>query len=68
MIKDKLYIDIETADRITTTILEDHYYSIKKQVNDPEEVETMHPEDLKYYIEFLPALKKVLKFYGRNVE
>lgn len=67
MIKDKLYIDIETGDRITTAILKDHYESISKQLADSEEVEIMHPEDLKYYIELLPCLKKVLEFYGEKV-
>lgn len=66
-VRDKLYIDIETADRITTSVLKDHYHSIKQQLSDAEEIETMHPEDFKYYTELLPSLKKILEFYGETV-
>ena len=65
--QDKLYIDIETADRITSAVLKDQYYSITEQLNDPTEVSEMHPTDLKYYTELLPALKSVLDFFGEKV-
>lgn len=67
MTNDKLYIDIETADRITTAVLLDHYRSIENQLADDEEIANMHPEDLAYYTRLLPALKTVLYFYGEKV-
>lgn len=68
MIRDnKLYIDFDTADRITSAVLFDAYRSIKGQLDDQGEVADMHPEDLKYYTMLLPALKLVLDFYGEKV-
>lgn len=65
--RDKLYIDIETADRITTAVLKDQYYSIEEQLGDPTEVSEMHPNDFQYYTELLPSLKIVLDFFGERV-
>ena len=65
-----LTIDFETADRITRLNLEEVLDTLEKEVhNHFENGKWMHPEDLQEATAYLiPALKRLVKYYGGSYE
>jgi hypothetical protein len=64
MSKNKLEIDVETADRITVISLKEHRGYLKKELKKFKKGEYLHPEDVVNNTRMIQALDLVIDYYG----
>jgi hypothetical protein len=64
MSKNKLEIDVETADRITVISLKEQRGYLKKELKRFEKGEYLHPEDVVNNTRMIQALDQIIKYYG----
>ena len=64
MSKNKLEIDVETADRITVISLKEQRGYLKKELKKYNKGEWLHPEDVANNTRMIEALNLVIKHYG----
>jgi hypothetical protein len=65
MIKDKIYLDVETADRITIDSLKDARGDLQQELEDHRKGSWLHPEDVVMNSVYIEAMTTVLRYYGR---
>lgn len=59
-----LLVPMEVADAVTLATLQETVERIRKELADHEKGEWMHPEDVKMNHEMIPALEKVIWYFG----
>jgi hypothetical protein len=64
MSKNKLEIDVETADRITVISLKEHRGYLKKELAKFKKGEYLHPEDVVGNTRLVQAMDLIIKYYG----
>ena len=64
MSKNKLEIDVETADRITVISLKEQRRYLKKELKRYNKGEWLHPEDVAKNTQLIQALDQIIKYYG----
>jgi hypothetical protein len=64
MSKNKLEIDVETADRITVISLKEHRGYLKKELKKFKKGEYLHPEDVVENTRLVQAMDLIIKYYG----
>jgi hypothetical protein len=64
MSKNKLEIDVETADRITVISLKEQRGYLKKELKRFEKGKYLHPEDVVNNTRMIQALDQIIKYYG----
>ena len=64
MSKNKLEIDVETADRITVISLKEQRRYLKKELKRYNKGEYLHPEDVAKNTQLIQALDQIIKYYG----
>ena len=64
MSKNKLEIDVDTADRIAVLVLKEHRKYLKKELADFKKGNYLHPEDVVNNTRLVQALDLVIDYYG----
>jgi len=64
MSKNKLEIDLETADRITLICLKHQRQYLKKELSEFKKGAYLHPEDVANNTRLIQALDTVIKHFG----
>ena len=64
MSRDKIYLDMETADRITIDSLKDAVAYLQKELEDHKNGAWLHPDDVVMNHKYIEAMKFVLAYYG----
>jgi len=64
MIRDKIYLDMETADRITIDSLKDAMGYLQQELEDHRKGSWLHPDDVAMNSVYIEAMTTVLKYYG----
>ena len=64
MSRGKIYLDMETADRITIDSLKDAMGYLQQELEDHKNGSWLHPEDVAMNSVYIEAMTTVLRYYG----